>query len=126
MRYELPKSLKRHSFWCNEVKDFVNFNKCTNYCSKSNEEENQKCWENSLRKDLIMDCDITNEKNAEDYAICPSCQSDDIVSCAFNSFLCSQCGAIFSLDREAQKQCLGELYLEINDEALNVMYNKIK
>ncbi len=125
MKYDLPKSIKRHSFWCNKIQDFANFNKCSKLCRvcKSN---NLNCWETMVKRDLTLDCDVTNERNAEYSAICPKCQSDDIVGCAFNEFLCAACGAVFTLDKEQQKQCLGDNYQELDTDELDAVIKKAR
>ena len=73
-----------------------------------------------------MDCDVTNEKKAQYSAICPQCKSDDITGCAFNEFLCAACGAVFTLDKEQQKQFLGEKYEELDTQELDAMIKKAR
>lgn len=128
MEYELPKSIKRHSFWCEAIKDFTNFSGCTKGCLawKKTEASCLDCWEKNLRADLLMDCAVTNEHNAEDYAVCPKCASDNVVGCAFNSFLCVDCGEVFELDKDGQKGCLGEQYQEVNTDVLNALIKKAR
>jgi len=123
MKYELPKSLKRHSFWCEDISDLVNYSKCTKYCRKV---DRLSCWKKKLVDDLVLDCNVNNERESENYARCPQCKSDNVVGCAFGSFMCSDCGATFSLDDEGYRAVLGENYQEIDNIELDVLLSKIK
>ena len=72
-----------------------------------------------------MDCDINNEQKAEGFAKCDKCKSNNIVGCAFDSYICTSCGNIFGLSKEEQKKILGEHYEEIDINEFSSKVDKV-
>lgn len=122
MKYNLPKNLKNYSFFCEEIKDFVRLSKCKKLCPQTY----RKCWENTLRQDLELDCNVENEKKAEKYICCSHCGSKGVLGIAFNRFMCLDCGAVSLFDAADYKELMGADYLEIDKASLLEMFKGIE
>ena len=122
MNYNLPKNLKTYTFFCEEVNDFVRLSRCKNLCPATY----RKCWESKLRQDLELDCEVENEKLAEEYICCFSCGSENMVGMAFNRFMCLDCGSFKTFDKAEYKELMGEDYLEIDETCLSKMFKEIR
>ena len=116
IKYELPRNIKRQSFGCSKIEYVSNYSNCQN-CRVA--KDKKECWAKHLLEDLQMDCDINNEQKAENYVKCSKCKSERIVGCAFNNYMCSSCGYVFSMSKEEQKNVLGEHYEEIDMDEFN-------
>lgn len=122
MNYNLPENLKTYTFFCEEVNDFVRLSRCKRLCPATY----RKCWESKLRQDLELDCDVENEKQAEEYICCFSCGSENMVGMAFNRFMCLDCGSSATVDKAEYKELMGEDYLEIDETRLTEMFKQIR
>ncbi len=121
MKYELPKNLKRYSFFCEKALCRVNYEKCQQHCQG----DYRHCWEKHLRKDLELDCAVDNERKAESYVTCSKC-GKPCTGLAFNRFLCNDCGNVEYYDAEHQKMLMGDAYAEIDKQKLNAAFSAIK
>lgn len=113
MKYELPKDLKRYKFFCADALLLVDYMNCKKHCHS----DYRHCWEQHLRKDLVCDCAVSNERKAELYVKCPTCGSH-CTGLAFNRYLCSNCGNVEYYDAEQQKILMGNDYVEIDEQEL--------
>lgn len=123
MKYTLPKDLKQYQLRCLRTNISTKYKECIKSCKQADVLD---CWKKSVVKDLIMDCDVENERNSEGYIVCPSCKSKDIVGCCFNTYLCATCGKSFVMYKDEYKELMGDDYLEVDMDELNTLLNKIE
>ena len=121
MKYELPDDLKRYKLFCNDAFTGVNYNMCKRHCHS----DFRHCWEQHLRRDLELDCQVDNERKAERYVKCSTC-GKTCLGIAFNKFLCPDCGNVEYYDAEGQKALMGDAYAEIDEQELSDAFNAIK
>ena len=121
MKYELPDDLKRYKFFCNDAFTGVNYNMCKRHCHS----DFRHCWEQHLRHDLELDCQVDNERKAERYVKCSAC-GEPCLSVAFNKYMCPDCGSVEYYDAEEQKALMGDAYAEIDEQELTDAFNTIK
>lgn len=122
MKYELPEDLKTHRFFCEDKFNDVSLRSCKRNCPVNY----RSCWEQHLRADLIQDCAIENEQNAESYVVCSKCGKHCDVGLAFNRYLCSACDNVEELDDEDRKALMGNDFLEIDEQELSEALSQIK
>ena len=84
MKYILPENLKTYPFPCDDCKDCVTYTRCKKHCP----EAYRSCWENNLRKDLQLDCDVENEQHFGKYVVCASA-ARAMLSVAVSTDLCA-------------------------------------
>ena len=122
MNYNLHENLKTYTFFCEEVNDFVRLSRCKRLCPATY----RKCWESKLRQDLELDCDVENERQAEEYICCSHCCSKGVLGIAFNRFMCLDCSSFKTVDKAEYKELMGEDYLEIDETCLSKMFKEIR
>ncbi len=120
MKYELPKDLKHYRFFCNNAFTEVSYNTCKHHCPG----DFSHCWEQHLRKDLALDCQVDNERKAERCVKCSVC-GKPCTGLAFNKYLCTDCGNVEYYDPEQQKSLMGDAYAEIDEQKLNDAFKAI-
>ena len=101
MKYELPDDLKRYKFFCSDVLPSVTYNSCKRHCHS----DFRHCWEQHLRKNLELDCQVDNERKTERFVKC-SARGKACLGIAFNKLLCPDCNNVEYYDAEMQKSLI--------------------
>lgn len=121
MKHELPDDLNRKKFFCSDALAGVTYNNCKCHCHS----DFRHCWEQHLRRDLELDCQVDNERKAERYVKGSAC-GKTCLSVALNKFLCHAFGNVEYYDAEGPKVLMGNAYAEIDEKELNDAFNAIK